>query len=204
MINQGIYQQTWITHIGFSQTETGHLANTQGPKHMSIFMKSAAIAAAALTIAYGLGQHKSQSIHTEIEIDAPTEVVWAELTDTGEHANWNPFIKDFKGEIEVGSQLDVTIQPPGGSATRFRPIVLAADANEELRWIGQLGFEGIFDGEHYFILEEQADGTTLLRHGETFTGMLADLLYFIYLEDAATKGFEAMNVALKERAEAQI
>lgn len=168
---------------------------------MSLFAKAILVVAALFTIAYGLGQHKSQSIYTEIEIDAPREVVWAELTNTDEHANWNPFFKEFKGEIEVGSQLDVTIQPPGGSAMRFRPFVLEANANEELRWIGHLGFKGIFDGEHYFILEEQADGTTLLRHGETFTGMLADLLYFISLEESATKGFEAMNAALKKRAE---
>lgn len=162
---------------------------------------AAAIAVTALVAAYGFGQYKSQSIYTEIAIDAPAEVVWAELTDTSEYANWNPFIKEFKGEIKLGSQLDVTIQPPEGSAMRFRPFVLIADQNEEFRWVGRLGFKGVFDGEHYFKLEEQADGTTLFRHGETFTGMLADLL-FVFLEEDTTKGFNAMNVALKERAEA--
>ena len=171
---------------------------------MSFLAKATLVIAAAFAIAYGLGQHRSQSIYTEIEIDAPKEVVWAELTNTDEHANWNPFFKDFKGDISVGSQLDVTIQPPDGSAMRFRPFVLQASPNEELRWIGHLGFKGIFDGEHYFILEEKADGTTLLRHGETFTGMLADLLYFVSLEENATKGFEAMNAALKQRAEGNV
>ena len=168
---------------------------------MSLFTKSALVVAALLGISYALGQYKSQSIYTEINIDAPKEVVWAALTNTDEHAKWNPFIKEFKGEIKVGSKLDVTIQPPGGSAMRFRPVVLEATTNEELRWIGKLGFKGVFDGEHYFQLEEQADGSTLLRHGETFTGMLTDLLYFISLEENATKGFEAMNLALKQRAE---
>ena len=115
--------------------------------------------------------------------------------------NWNPFIKELKGEIEVGNQLDVTIQPPDGSAMKFYPVVLEATDDEELRWIGHLGFEGVLDGEHYFKLEEQADGTTLFRHGETFTGMLADL-FFVMMEEDTARGFEAMNVALKQRAEA--
>jgi len=162
---------------------------------------AAAIAVTAIVSAYGFGQYKSQSIYTEIQIDAPADIVWAELADTSEHANWNPFIKEFKGEIRKGNQLDVTIQPPNGSAMRFRPIVLVAADNEELRWVGHLGFKGVFDGEHYFKLEEQADGTTLFRHGETFTGMFADL-FFVFLEEDTTRGFKAMNVALKKRAEA--
>lgn len=39
------------------------------------------------------------------------------------------------------------------------------------------------------------------RHGETFTGMLTDL-FFVMMEEDTTRGFEAMNVALKQRAEA--
>ena len=103
----------------------------------------------------------------------------------------------------MGNQLDVTIQPPDGSAMRFYPVVLEANDNEELRWIGRLGFKGVLDGEHYFKLEEQADGTTLFRHGETFTGMLADL-FFVIMEEDTTRGFDAMNEALKQRAEGKV
>ena len=101
----------------------------------------------------------------------------------------------------MGNQLDVTVQPPDGSAMRFYPIVLEANQNEELRWVGHLGFKGVLDGEHYFKLEEQDDGTTLFRQGETFTGMLSDL-FFVYAKEDTIKGFEAMNAALKQRAEA--
>lgn len=35
----------------------------------------------------------------------------------------------------------------------FTPEVIEAKVNEELRWVGRLAIPGIFDGEHYFILE---------------------------------------------------
>jgi hypothetical protein len=198
-----IYQNYWMAYSLINETKDPDDRGHKNPKEqkMSIFVKSTLVIAATVTLAYALGQYKSESIYTEIQIDAPTEVVWAELTKTNEYENWNPLIKEFKGEIKVGNQLDVTIQPPDGSAIRFYPIVLEASDNEELRWVGSLGFKGVLDGEHYFKLEEQADGTTLFRHGETFTGMLADLFFVIFEEDTI-KGFDTMNVALKQRAEA--
>ncbi len=80
----------------------------------------------------------------------------------------------------------------------FTPTVLVSDESQELRWIGRLGFKGIFDGEHYFIMEETAEGTTLFRHGETFSGMLAYVLFPLIGEDTEA-GFNALNEALKSR-----
>jgi len=85
----------------------------------------------------------------------------------------------------------------------FTPEVLVADKNAELRWVGRLGFKGIFDGEHYFILEETAEGTTILHHGENFTGILAYPLLAL-IKDDTLKGFEAMNKALKARVEPEV
>lgn len=162
------------------------------------------IARMATTIisTFAFGQFTGKALYTEIEIDAPKEIVWQHLTDTGSHASWNPFIRRFEGELTVGRQLSVTIQPPGGSAMDFSPYVLKADQNKELRWIGRLGFRGVFDGEHYFIVEDRPDGKTLFRHGETFSGVLAYVL-FGFLEDTTRNGFKAMNAALKQRAEAK-
>ena len=83
----------------------------------------------------------------------------------------------------------------------FTPEVLVAIEKEELRWVGRLGFKGIFDGEHYFILEETDRGTTVFRHGENFTGLLGYPLIALIREDTHN-GFVAMNKALKARAEA--
>lgn len=167
---------------------------------MSILTTSASILAAALIAAYGVGQFTTKTITTQIEIDAPAGAVWQELTDTAAYADWNPFVKQLSGELTVGSQLDVTIQPDGRSPMAFAPTVLVSDPVRELRWVGILVAKGIFDGEHHFTLEETAQGTTILRHGEAFTGMLAYVLFPLIGADTE-KGFNAMNVALKERVE---
>ena len=82
----------------------------------------------------------------------------------------------------------------------FRPRVLRATDQQELRWLGHLGFPGLFDGEHYFQLTGLSNGYTRFTQGEQFSGILVGI--FISSMEAATKaGFVAMNAALKDRAE---
>ena len=170
---------------------------------MSILTTTAAIATTAFAAACGIGQLTGPSITTEIEIAAPASAVWAELADAEAYPDWNPFVKHLSGGLEVGNHLNVTVQSEGNAPMDFTPEVLVADENAELRWVGRLGFKGIFDGEHYFILEETDRGTTLFRHGETFTGILGYPLLALIREDTH-KGFLAMNEALKARVEDKI
>lgn len=170
---------------------------------MSIIKKSATIAVTALVAAYGVGLLVGPSLSTEVEIAAPASVVWEELTNGADYPKWNPFVKYLSGDLKVGEYIDVTIQSEGNAPMDFTPEVLVADKDAELRWVGKLGFRGVFDGEHYFILEQTNEGTTILRHGENFRGILAYPL--IALIGADTKsGFEAMNQALKSRAELKV
>ncbi|AXI47638.1 SRPBCC domain-containing protein [Sulfitobacter sp. SK012] len=167
---------------------------------MSIIKKSAAITATVVVAAFGAGVFFGPSISTEIEISAPAAVVWKELTDGTSYPEWNPFVKHLSGDLVVGKHINVTIQFEGKTAMNFTPEVLVVDENAEFRWVGKLGFRGVFDGEHYFRLEETDEGTTILHHGESFRGVLAYPL--IALVGEGTKnGFEAMNQALKQRAE---
>jgi hypothetical protein len=59
-------------------------------------------------------------------------------------------------------------------------------------------FRGLFDGEHYFILAPGNAGSTILTQGEDFAGLLVPLLRSA-LEGKTRAGFEAMNLALKQR-----
>ena len=111
-------------------------------------------------------------------------------------------MKHLSGDLEVGSHLNVTVQSEGNSPMDFSPEVLAVDESAELRWVGRLGFTGVFDGEHYFILEETDRGTPILHHGENFTGLLAYPLLALIRADTLG-GFEAMNLALKSRVESK-
>lgn len=141
-------------------------------------------------------------IATEILIDAPPARVWAVLTDFAAYGAWNPFMPEMSGALEAGTRLRVRIVPPGSGGMTFRPRLLAVTPERELRWRGHLLIPGLFDGEHRFLLESVDGGQrTLFRHGESFSGLLLPLIFGARAQAATRAGFEAMNAALKLRAE---
>lgn len=137
---------------------------------------------------------------TEIIVDAPAHRVWGVLTDFDAHPAWNPFVRRIEGAPQAGRRLKVSIQPPGGKGMTFKPVVLKAVPNRELRWLGRLLLPGIFDGEHYFIIESLTSARVRFIHGERFSGILVALMKSS-LDGRTRAGFEAMNRALKARAE---
>lgn len=138
-------------------------------------------------------------IETRVEINAPPGVVWAVLTDFSGMPAWNPFIKSISGNLVQGGRLIVHIVPPGRSGMWFKPTILVLHPERELRWLGRLLLPGVFDGEHYFLLEPIADNGTRLTQGERFAGILVGL--FAGTVTATGAGFRAMNAALKREAE---
>jgi hypothetical protein len=141
-----------------------------------------------------------RNISHTIEIDAAPDAVWRELADTGSYADWNPFVRRIDGELEENARLEVEIEPPGGRAMTFKPKVLAARPGRELRWLGRLGMRGLFDGEHSFEIEPLGDGRSRLTQAERFSGLLVRPFGGSLWK--TERGFEAMNLALKARAEA--
>ena len=139
-------------------------------------------------------------ILTEIDIEAAPAQIWSVLVDFPSHTQWNPFIRAIEGTPEQGARLKVSIQPQGGKAMTFRPTVLVAEPHRELRWLGRLLLPGIFDGEHFFIITSLSENRVRFTHGEKFSGVLVPLLRST-LEKGTKSGFEAMNEALKRRAE---
>lgn len=139
-------------------------------------------------------------LHTEIEIDATAEHVWAVLTDFVSYPQWNPFIKSIVGAPRQGERLRIAIQPSGGKAMRFAPVVLAAEAGRELRWLGRFLFPRLFDGEHRFVIEPLGEGKVRFQQSERFDGLLVGVLR-ASLERDTRRGFEEMNQALKLRVE---
>jgi hypothetical protein len=82
----------------------------------------------------------------------------------------------------------------------FRPTVLMARPNQELRWRGRLLLPGIFDGEHYFQIVPITPARVRFIQGEKFSGILVAFAKSS-LEGGTKAGFVAMNQALKTRAE---
>jgi hypothetical protein len=144
-----------------------------------------------------------REIETSIVINAPPSRVWQVLTNFSGFRAWNPFIRSASGPVKEGARLSVEIKPPGKRGMRFRPTVLAVRPEEELRWQGSLLIPGLFNGEHYFLLRPEASASTRFVHGEKFSGFLVRPFARRGMLEATREGFEAMNIALKERAEEQ-
>jgi hypothetical protein len=140
-----------------------------------------------------------RQIETEIEIEAPASSVWAHLTDFTRMPGWNPFITSISGKLSPGARLSIKVSPPGKRPMHFTPYVLAVQPNRELRWLGHLFISGVFDGEHYFLLESLSESRTRFVQGEIFSGLLVGPLSGML--HTTQMGFEAMNVALKQLAE---
>jgi hypothetical protein len=140
-----------------------------------------------------------RELKTEIEFDGTPQEVWEILADLPSQAAWNPFITKISGELRVGEKLDVRLEPEGERGITMHPMVLAAEAGRELRWLGHLLVPGIFDGEHRWLIEEAGPGRVRFTQSERFGGILVPLLWRRLRDGGTAKGFRAMNEALARR-----
>lgn len=144
-----------------------------------------------------------RELHSEIEITASAGRTWLILTDFASYPRWNPFIRRISGEPTTGEHLDVRLEPPDSRGMTFKPKVLNAEPNRELRWLGHLLVPGLFDGEHVFTIQPLEDNRVRFIQREAFKGLLVPLSAR-NLDTNTQRGFEETNRALKERAEAPL
>ena len=137
-------------------------------------------------------------VERSIVIPAPPVIVWATLTDTGRYGSWNPFIREFTGDLRPGAKIRVHISPPGGRAMSFTPTMTAVEEGRRLEWSGHLGVPGLLDGRHSFTLETVDVDSTRLTQAERFSGCLVPFTGGLLRRTAA--GFEAMNQAMADEA----
>ena len=138
-------------------------------------------------------------INTTINTDADRREVWEVLTNFPAYGEWNPFMDRIEGTPSVGNKLRVHIKPPNGRGLTFKPKVLVATPEHELRWLGRLWPGGLFDGEHFWVLTANADASTRVTHGEEFSGIFVAATKGTFRNTDA--GFAAFNDALKKRIE---
>ena len=142
----------------------------------------------------------SKELFSSIDIAAPAEMVWEVLVDFAAFPVWNPFITQADGRLEVGGRLTLRMQPVGGSAVTLRPTVIEVIDGQRVRWQGRLGVRGLFDADHLFIVEPEGGVASRLVQQEQFSGLLVPFLQRS-LDRGTLPAFQAMNSALKDRAE---
>lgn len=142
----------------------------------------------------------SYIVQTHIEIDASAEQIWEILIDLDRYHEWNPFITRAKGRIAPGATFEVSPRADSGKQHVFVPQVTDYHEGRTFTWTGEFFFRWFALGDHSFRLSPTGDGRIRLDHYERIYGIGRWLVWRI-TKDQIRTGFDAMNRALKARAE---
>ena len=141
-----------------------------------------------------------QQVQTHIDIEAPASLVWAILADFGRYQRWNPLIRGVLGHLRTGAQIEVKLRSPRGEELSVRAMVVHVREERELRWRERWTLPGLFSSERRFRVEPLPRGGVRFHHGEQVEGIMVPLLTR-RRRLRVQLGFDAMNTALKRRAE---
>ncbi len=142
-------------------------------------------------------------IKTEVLIAAAPEQVWAALTDFGSFPSWNPFILEASGGLLEGEQIKAKLAMGERLRLTITPRLTAVRDNEELRWLATLPVKGLFDVDRSFTIAPDPErGGVRFTQAETCTGVLRAFVFATDYEARVYRGYDALNAALRERAEA--
>lgn len=142
------------------------------------------------------------SIHTEIIINGPAELVWEQLVDLDSYQHWNPFIRYAEGQIALNETLVCKpVLPDSKRQMMFKPTITRCVDGVEFAWLGGIVIHPfIAGGEHSFQIHKLSENQVKLVHNQYFLGITSPLIKLVAGEKTK-RGFIAMNKALKERVE---
>jgi hypothetical protein len=137
-----------------------------------------------------------KELYTGIDIDAPPERLWQVLMDFESFPQWNPFIREIRGNPKEGEKLKVILKRMKGKDMTINPTVMKSIPNQEFRWLGKIPG---FSGEHIFEIKPNEKGVRFVQR-EVFTGFLVPFIGKKIVRDTRPS-FERMNHALKHKVE---
>lgn len=146
---------------------------------------------AVIAILYFTGK---KSAHSELIINAPTEKVWAVLTDFKKYPEWNPTMQLVKGEVKEGNKVVYHFTQDEQNAYDINAKVQKVIPHKLLNQKGGIPF--ILTFNHRYILEPQGEKTKMIIH-EDYGGIGVNF----WSPKKVEKAYERLNLALKKRVE---
>lgn len=140
-------------------------------------------------------------VEHRIGVQAPAEVIWDIVHDIGRWHEWNPTYPRASGHVRIGEVLTLTLALPGEAEQELKPKVLDWVPNEQLHWRLTL-MGGLIKTLRYIEISPVSDAGCIVDNGEIFGGLMGPSLGK-RIGRTMRRGFEAMNEALKARAEAE-
>jgi hypothetical protein len=140
-------------------------------------------------------------IEHALSIDAPSELVWAVISDLARYPEWNPFVVSCESTLVPGDPIAMRVRIFASFAQPQRERILE---HERGRWLcyglapSRLG--ALASRRSHEVVPAGAARTRYVSHFE-LSGWLAPLVKWL-LGARLRGGFGAMSSALKARAEA--
>lgn len=137
-------------------------------------------------------------IRDDIEINASMDKVWETVIDFENYKNWNSQLTFLGGTVQPNSKLHLKLAADGATPYEFKADISHWTEKKQFAWLAKTGFSGIFDGEHFFELEDLKNGKTLLTNREEYRGILSQIFRLLPMMKTAPAGFRKMNLELKD------
>jgi len=144
----------------------------------------------------GLSRTKFEVRH-DIIISAPAQKVWEAVIDFQNYKNWNSQLLYLGGTIAKNEVIHLKLSVEGATPYEFKPTISQWQEGKSFAWIAITGLPRLFDGEHFFELVSNENGTTTLINREEYRGVLSLVMQQLPAMKLAPKGFEKMNIELK-------
>jgi len=133
-------------------------------------------------------------------VAASAATVWAILVDFERWSEWNPSVPSISGDARVGSTLALTLAMPRRPSAKVKAEITELDPERRFTWHGNVGGDIFFAGIREFEIDPQPDGTVLVTHVETVTGLFYPVFRAV-MGRAIQEHHDNLNTALKDRAE---
>jgi len=141
----------------------------------------------------------------EIIINAPTQLVYDQLTDLESYPQWNtvmPQVRIKKEQLQTGQKIRPTLVTSNGKIAFSASLSKVDPDHKEFRWVAKSPIPFFFLGEQYFKMipnNEQNDQTKFIR-GSVYTGLMVPIFSCTTLDKVDASIGEMVNV-LKARVE---
>ena len=137
---------------------------------------------------------------TTFPVAASAATVWAILVDFERWSKWNPSVPSISGEARLGSTLAMTLAMPRRPSAKVKAEITELVPERRFCWHGAVRGDRFFAGTRELEVDPQPDGTVLVTHVETVTGLFFPVFRAI-MGNAIQEHHDNLNTALKDRAE---
>ena len=107
-------------------------------------------------------------------IEAPADEVWSVLLDATAWPSWDSGIEEVRGTIAAGARI--TIRSKAAPGRSFPVTATTVEPPRKLVFTGGMPL-GLFKGVRTYTLSTNADGATVFRMREEYTGPLLGLIW---------------------------